>query len=164
MKSSPTTPAAPAAPPSEEAAVRFDLARFLPYNLVCLASAMSSEWAEVYGARHGLTTAEWRVLAHLSQEPAVSVREIHRRVDMDKPRITRAAQRLAAAGLIDRAGSQTDRRLVSLSLTEAGRALMAELIPLALEAEREAVSVLSPDEAQTFERLIGKLLAARRDG
>lgn len=139
----------------------FDLAAFLPYRLARLAGAVSAELAEVYGARHGLGLAEWRVLAHLSQEEAVSVREIHRRVDLEKPRITRAAQRLAAAGLVSRAEGAEDRRLVSLALTEAGRSLMDELIPLALSAEREALAALSPQEAREFGRLVDKLLAAR---
>ena len=139
----------------------FDLGAFLPYRLARLAAAVSREVAEVYGERHGLSVAEWRVLAHLSQQAAVSVREIHRRGDMDKPRITRAAQRLAAAGLVSRAEGAQDRRLVALSLTPAGRALMAEAIPPALDAEAAALRALSPQEAETFGRLVDKRLAAR---
>ncbi|MEM6745708.1 MAG: MarR family winged helix-turn-helix transcriptional regulator [Pseudomonadota bacterium] len=157
--------AADVAPGAPRGAARggpaFDLAAFLPYRLARLSAAVSAELAEVYGARHGLGLAEWRVLAHLSQQEAVSVREIHRRVDLEKPRITRAAQRLAAAGLIHRAEGAGDRRLVALSLTSAGRALMDDLIPLALAAEREALSPLTPQEAETFGRLVDKLLAAR---
>jgi len=148
--------AAPAAAPD----LGFDLDAFLPYRLVRLADAVSAEFAALYGARFGLTTAEWRVLAHLSQQPAVGVREIHARVALDKPKITRAAQRLAAAGLVTKAAG-TDRRLVSLTLTPAGHALMAELVPLALAAEAEALDALTPDEAASFRDLVEKLLAAR---
>ncbi|MFO7856638.1 MAG: MarR family winged helix-turn-helix transcriptional regulator, partial [Paracoccaceae bacterium] len=122
--------------------------------------AVSAEIAALYGARFGLTIAEWRVLAHLSQEPAVGVREIHARVALDKPKITRAAQRLAAAGLVTKAPG-SDRRLISLTLTPAGHALMAELVPLALAAEAEALDALTPDEAATFRGLVEKLFAAR---
>jgi DNA-binding MarR family transcriptional regulator len=153
---------APTAPRGEtDCGPAFALGAFLPYRLARLAAAVSREVEEVYGERHGLSVAEWRVLAHLSQEEAVSVREIHRRVDMDKPRITRAAQRLAAAGLVSRAEGAQDRRLVALSLTSTGRALMAELIPPALDAETAALRALSPEETATFGRLVDKLLAAR---
>ncbi|MEO0681589.1 MAG: MarR family transcriptional regulator [Pseudomonadota bacterium] len=150
----PSGQAPPAAP--------FDLGAFLPYRLARLAEAVSAEFAEVYGDRYGLSRAEWRVLAHLSQADAVSVREIHAQVHLDKPSITRAAQRLAGAGYVRRTGSEADRRLVSLSLTREGRALMAELVPLARQAERRALAALPPAEADAFGRLVDALLAARR--
>ena len=55
----------------------------------------------------------------------ISVREVHARVDMDKSKVTRAAERLEAAGLIEKTGNPADRRLVTLALSARGRAMMA---------------------------------------
>ena len=140
-------------------APRFDLDRFLPYRLARLSAALSAEFARVYGARHGISAPEWRVLAHLSQEDGLSVREIHARAGMDKPKISRAAARLVAAGLASKKAG-ADRRLVSLTLTEAGRTLIEDLVPHAREFERRALSPLSEDEARAFSALIDKLIAA----
>lgn len=140
----------------------FALEAFLPYQLARLAAALSRDLAAEYGARFGLTIPEWRVLAHLSQADAVSVRDVHARVDLDKAAVSRAARRLADAGLVSRAEAARDRRLVALSLTEAGRALMAELAPLALEREAAALAPLSPAERETFRALLARLLAARQ--
>lgn len=135
----------------------FDLDDFLPYLVNVLGSRLSVELGAEYGRRFSISIPEWRVLAHLSQYEHVSVREIYRRVEMDKAKVSRAAARLEAAGLI-RKEVPDDRRLVALSLTDKGRALFAEIAPLALAFEQRFLEKLSPGEAATFRRLVGKLL------
>jgi DNA-binding MarR family transcriptional regulator len=109
-------------------------------------AAASGQVSRAFAARYrdefGLSIAEWRVLAHLSQAEAVSVRDIHLRVDMEKSKVSRAASRLEAAGLVAKVTSDTDRRLVALSLTEEGRALMVRLIPVALEFQADLLRKL----------------------
>ena len=120
----------------------FDLTAFLPYRLAIAAAKVSRAFSDHYTAEFGLTIPEWRVLAHLSKGGCVSVRDIHAVVDMDKPTISRAASRLGAAGLVTKVGQQQDARLVGLSLTAAGRALMARLIPMALAYQAELLAGL----------------------
>ena len=124
----------------------FVLDRFLPYQLAVAAGRTSREFSALYRDRFGIGVAEWRVLAHLSQGAPVSVREIHERVDMDKSRVSRAAARLKAAGHVTKTVNPADRRLVELALTETGRALMAEIAPLAAEFERRLASRLGASE------------------
>ena len=142
----------------------FDLSRFLPYRMNVLAGRISRQLAAVYGGQFGLTIPEWRILAHLSQLPPgsadVSVREVQARVDMDKAKVTRAAQRLAAAGLISKRANPDDRRLVRLALTETGRQRMAVLVPWVQDYETRLLDVLDADERQTFLAALDKLEAA----
>jgi DNA-binding MarR family transcriptional regulator len=137
----------------------FDLALFLPYLVNVLASRMSTELAQVYEESFGISIPEWRVIAHLSQNHEVSVREIFRRVDMDKAKVSRAAARLETRGLITKRANSDDRRLVRLSLTRKGRRLFEEIAPLALGYELDFLGRLSPREAATFRNLLDKLLA-----
>ncbi|RMF36685.1 MAG: MarR family transcriptional regulator [Alphaproteobacteria bacterium] len=143
-------------------ATPFDLAHFLPYQLSVLAARVSREFAARYSQRFGISIAEWRVLAHLSQQDAVSVREIHARVEMDKSKVSRAAQRLESAGLIEKRVPEGDRRLVALSLTDKGRALMAEIVPLARQFECELTGALGPEDAERFRELVEQLLEKAR--
>ena len=136
----------------------FALDSFLPYRLAVVAQRVSAEFAGVYGRRFGLSTAEWRVLAHLANAGPVSVREIFARVAMDKSKVSRAASRLETAGLIEKAEDPRDRRLVALSLTAAGRAVMAELVPLARDFERRLIARLAPDDRAALERILEHLL------
>jgi DNA-binding MarR family transcriptional regulator len=121
----------------------FRLDDFLPYQLAVLASRMSRDFARLYAA-FGISVPEWRVLAHLAEAGTVSVREIHARVDMDKPKVSRAAQRLEAAGLIARAAHPDDGRLVALSLTGPGRVLVARIAPLAHDYQADVLAALGP--------------------
>lgn len=126
----------------------FDLSDFLPYQLAVASSRISREFAEKYRAEFGLTIPEWRVLAHLAQSDAVSVREIHARVDMDKSKVSRAAARLEAAGLIEKRENVEDRRLLDMRLTAKGRDLIARIVPIADAFQSDLIRKLgdvSPD-------------------
>jgi DNA-binding MarR family transcriptional regulator len=139
-----------------------ELDRFLPYLVNVLASRLSRELAGVYETRFGITIPEWRVIAHLSQNRNVSVREIHERVDMDKAKVSRAAARLEAIGVIEKKVNEEDRRLVELRLTKKGSRLFAEIEPSALAYERKVLSRLSREERSSFRAVVDKLLAQPR--
>lgn len=136
----------------------FDLAAFLPYQLAAAAGRVSRAFAERYRTEFGLTIPEWRVLAHLSQSGPVSVREIHVRVDMDKSKVSRAAARLEAAGHVAKALHPGDRRLVALSLTEQGQALVARILPVALAYQANLEERLGPD-SKALRRALERLMA-----
>ena len=117
------------------------LEAFLPYRLSVLTNKISASLAAIYHERFGISIPEWRVLVHLAQPldgaETVSVRDIEARVAMEKSKVSRAATRLETSGLIEKAQDASDRRLVRLALTDKGRAMMAELLPLALAYQQE---------------------------
>ncbi|MBK4216254.1 winged helix-turn-helix transcriptional regulator [Paracoccus caeni] len=135
----------------------FALNDFLPYRLAVAASRVSRAFERRYMAEAGLSVSEWRVLAHLSQESEVSVREIQARVDMEKSKVSRAATRLEEQGLITKVVNQTDRRLVSLSLTQKGHEVMEKLIPLANRFNADLQRILGP-ESKAFHASLDRLL------
>lgn len=120
----------------------FDLDNFLPYRLAVAASHVSREFEALYRKEFGISNAEWRILAHLSQADKVSVRDIHKRVDMDKSKVSRAAARLEQAGLVEKLANRSDRRLVSLSLTTAGLDLVGRIMPMALAFQERLIQRL----------------------
>ncbi|MFC3570244.1 MarR family winged helix-turn-helix transcriptional regulator [Paracoccus simplex] len=134
----------------------FDLDGFLPYRLNVAATQVSRRFAALYAAEAGLTVPEWRVLAHLDHSGAVSVRDIHARVNLDKSMVSRAATRLQEAGLVRKSGNETDRRLVVLELTDEGRALMARLGQIAAGFQAELLAELG-DDAAALDRALTRL-------
>ena len=134
----------------------FDLSDFLPYQLAVASSRISRAFAERYRAEFGLSIPEWRVLAHLAQSDAVSVREIHARVDMDKSKVSRAAARLEAAGLIEKRENPEDRRLLDMRLTAKGRDLIARIVPIADAYQGELLALIGPN-AEGFRSGLQKL-------
>lgn len=145
------------------AEMTFELDRFLPYRLSVAAGRVSRRFARLYETESGLTNPEWRVLAHLAQAGTVSVRDIHARVDMDKSKVSRAAARLEDAGLVRKQDHETDRRLVALSLTEEGAAMMARLGAIAGAFQTELLAELGPS-AKAFEDALNRLSAAGNTG
>ena len=137
--------------------MNFDLSAFLPYQLAVVASRVSKGFAERYRAEFGLTIPEWRVLAHMAQFDAVSVREIQARVDMDKSKVSRAAARLEATGLIEKRGDPKDRRLLDMRLTDKGRDLMARITPIAETYQAELLARIGA-QAPEFRAAVLRLL------
>ena len=136
----------------------FDLDGFLPYRLSVAANRISRRFAALHQARTGLSIPEWRVLAHLDRSGAVSVRDITARVYLDKSIVSRAAARLEQAGLLCKSGHDADRRLVTLELTDQGRALMRRMGRIAGAFQADLVAELGP-EADAFDRALTRLIA-----
>jgi len=134
----------------------FDLTAFLPYQLAVASSRISKAFAERYKAELGLSIPEWRVLAHLAQSDAVSVREIHARVDMDKSKVSRAAARLEEGGLIEKRENPDDRRLLDMRLTPKGREVIARIVPIADAYQAEILASLG-NHAPEFRAALLKL-------
>ena len=124
----------------------FELSQFLPYQLAVLAERVSRRLSVEYGRTHGLNVAEWRVLVHLMRRREVSVREIHERVNLDKPRVSRAVKRLEAAGLVEKAAAEDDARLVAISLTAKGMRVLDDILPSARDVEANLLAGLSSAE------------------
>jgi len=139
----------------------FDLNGFLPYQLAVLSSRVSHGFSTLYKQKFGISIAEWRVVAHLSQSDKVSVREIHARVDMDKSKVSRAASRLEVNGYVSKSVNPDDGRLVTLSLTQKGRDMVAELTPMAEAYEASVLTNLDVDAA-AFRDALEKLLQDRK--
>ena len=109
----------------------FDLNAFTPYRLAVAAAQLSEDLSRQYKDRFGISIPEWRVLVHVSAGGQISVRDVETRAAMEKSKVSRAASRLVAKGYVEKTTNDHDRRLVQLQLTEAGRDLMKDLLPLA---------------------------------
>ena len=136
----------------------FVLDDFLPYQLAVVAERVSRQFARHYKEMFGLSRAEWRVVAHLSQQSSVSVREIAARAELDKSKVSRAVSRLEAQGYISKESSSFDRRLVVLTLTDKGRAMVDALTPIAQGYQDEVLRDLGTD-AEAFRRALSRLMA-----
>lgn len=137
----------------------FDLDGFTPYLSAVVAKILSESLAREYQDRFGISIPDWRVLVHLSRSDGTSVRDIERRVAMEKSKVSRAVARLEGRGLVVKRQSEDDKRLLRLSLTAAGWALMRELLPLA-DAFQSRIRASLGEDFDAFERGLASL---RRD-
>lgn len=143
--------------PDAGATVILDLERFLPYQLSVLSNVVSQEIAQAYHERFGLAVTEWRIIAVLGRFPGLSAVGVAERSAMDKVAVSRAVASLLERGLLHREVDGDDRRRSVLELSDAGRAVHAQVAPAALEYERGLLSVLSAGEREQFSRVLDKL-------
>ncbi len=132
------------------------LAGFLPYQLSVASNAVSSLIAERYRKRFALKIPEWRVMAVLGDAGSMTQRDLTAATVMDKVAVNRAVKVLEERGLVGRVPNPGDGRSHLLELTGEGRAIHAEVMPLAQGIERELLEGLAAEEeALLLRRLAG---------
>jgi DNA-binding MarR family transcriptional regulator len=143
-----------ARPTSAATLTTLTLERFLPYRLVVLADTVSRALATVYEQRFDVSIAEWRVIANLGRFGALSAGDLAAHSNLDKPKVTRALQRLLERGLISRAIEKNDRRQSRIALTRQGQTLFRDIARLALAWEKDWLATLSAADRKALDRLI----------
>jgi DNA-binding MarR family transcriptional regulator len=135
----------------------FDLERFLPFRLSVLGNRVTRAVARAYGPRFQMSAPEWRTLAVLGRYGAMSAQDVGVHTAMDKVRVSRAVTRLAGRRCITRRTDSRDRRRAILDLTEEGRAVYDDIVPVALAVEAQLVADLSAAERAALDAAIRKL-------
>ena len=109
-----------------EPAVMEDL--FL-YHLARLLSAAGSMVVRLCEGGHGITRREWRMIGLLADHGPLPPSRLAELAQLDRTRTSRAVTALTAKGLVQRQTQAGDARRALVRLSEAGRALHAELFP-----------------------------------
>lgn len=133
---------------------------FIPCRLSNLSQTVSKSIAAIYSSRFGLSAAEWRIIVVLGRYPGLSAVEVAEHTQLDKVAVSRAVTKLLKSGRIDRKFADFDRRRSILNLSEEGRALLAEIAPMALDFEDRLLDDLSEVELAVFNRVMDKLFVA----
>ena len=138
----------------DEGEARLRLDDHLPHALRLTADATSRLIARAYEDRFGLSVPEWRLMAWLAEAGPAAQTEIARRTAMDGASVQWAAEGLARRRDIDTGDNGR------LTLTAPGRALYAQIAPLALAYEATLLTGFSPGEAAALKLLLARLRAA----
>jgi DNA-binding MarR family transcriptional regulator len=136
------------------------LDQFLPYRLSIASNAVSDAIATAYRTLFGLRIPEWRLIAVLAEDGALSQQALCGRTRMDKVTVSRAAIALADRRLVERTPNPEDQRSHLLTLTGEGWALYEQVAPKALELERRVFDGIEPEEIEAFRAMLARLEAA----
>ncbi|MCT4655346.1 MAG: MarR family transcriptional regulator [Cohaesibacter sp.] len=143
---------APVAPLAAEEA--FTLDNFLPYRMLASAQAISKRMARVLADEWDMSLAEWQVLASLSRDGAVSVREVEPRTLLDTVAVSRAAKRLTDRKLLRRDVNKQDKRLVVLKPTKKGRDIASAIGLKVMELEGEFLKGMNVQDRIRLSQLL----------
>jgi MarR family 2-MHQ and catechol resistance regulon transcriptional repressor len=130
------------------------------YGRLQRAAAVTAAAADASLARFGLSASQLGVLETLDQRGPLHQQEIARTLGRSKAQMTAIIDALEKRGLVRRERHATDRRYTTVTLTDEGRALLAEAAPVRGEAVLEAMRALSGDQRTRLARLCRRLIRA----
>ena len=139
------------------------LSEFLPYLLSVTSNAVSGRISQEYRTRFGLKVPEWRVMAVLGDMGEMTQRELTAFTLMDKVAVNRACKELEERSLAVRQPNSKDGRSHLLDLTDEGRRMHGEIMPLALEMERRLFAQFDEDEITAFKSMLLRIKEGVRD-
>jgi DNA-binding MarR family transcriptional regulator len=126
---------------------RLPLDSWLPYRLSFIVNHVSARLHTFCYERFGMSAAAWRVMAHLGDDSQpMSAKDVAERAAMDSVSVTRALNQLEKLGFLIRRIDTEDRRRVTLRLSKKGQVAYEEIVPVAMQAERDILKGLSREE------------------
>jgi DNA-binding MarR family transcriptional regulator len=128
-----------------------------------LLGALALEAAGALAAVHepvGQGGAAAAALVTIDAYPGRTIEQLRAPLGLSQPGAVRLVERLTAAGWVDRAGSR-GRRGFELRLTDAGQAVVDEVLMRRRAALEELLAPLAGPERAQLETLLEKLLADR---
>ena len=114
-------------------------------------------------ARHGLTTAQFDVLATLQQGDGITQQELSERLLVTKGNVCGLIDRAEAAGWVERRPDPEDRRANRLFLTESGCQRLAETLPDHHAVIEKLLGPLGPGKLQGFVDILDDLIQAAEE-
>ena len=137
---------------SDEDLLPFELTHKVRDSCLCLdvqrtARALARRYDEALRPI-GLTNGQFSILMSLNRPRPPAIRDIARLLAMDRTTLTAALKPLERRGLLTVSVAEGDRRSRHLALTAAGRALMAEAVPLWMNAQVETERLLAASDVE----------------
>jgi DNA-binding MarR family transcriptional regulator len=114
-------------------------------------------WRRAVVDRTGLPFSRIRILRRLASQP-MTVKEVAEAATIDAPAATVAVNDLEARGLVDRQPHPDNRRCKLVSLTEAGRDVIAVLDDTDDPAPA-ALAALDEQDLQALQRILARLIS-----
>ena len=127
----------------------------------------SAETTVARATRHlasaGLTSSQYGVLDILFHLGPLPLGQIAEKILKSEGNMTTVVDNLERRGLVRRERNERDRRVVTLSLTEAGRHVIEKILPQHIQAIVDEMNVLTAEEQETLSRLCRKVGIQKHD-
>ena len=138
---------------------RLQLDDFLPYLINRVGVALVARFTERALARHRVTIDMWRVLAALSDDGSQRQVDLAGMTSIEASTISRLVTRLVHRELVNRSRSRTNGREVVVELTARGKALVNQLIPVALAVESSAIGAVGAKDLARIKQVLNSMYA-----
>ena len=130
------------------------------YALLQRAAEAAAAQVEAVMQPHGVSPSQGALLEALAAHGPQHQQELATRLARSKAQLTALAEALEAKGLVHRERHATDRRYVTVTLTDAGRALLAVVEPARAQVVVDVMGVLEPKQRSRLAKACRRLLQA----
>ncbi len=105
-----------------------------------------------------VTPEQWSVLGSLWEREGVHQSRLAEKTEKDRHNITRILDLMEKRRLIQRKADRNDKRCQRIYLTEAGKELELELIPIAADFLDQAFDRLTDKDVSALKRILGQIM------
>jgi MarR family transcriptional regulator for hemolysin len=130
--------------------------REILFQLSDVARAMRT-YIDQCARRHGMTRAQWGVLARLEREEGMTQAELAESLEMQPISLARLIDRLCDQRLVERRPHPRDRRANRLYLTPKGRATLERLVPLGRRISGDVLASFGEAEASELLQQLNRI-------
>lgn len=134
---------------------------FLTTRLSALMTALRRQMTTPYASQFGLSVPEWRVLSLIAHAGTLSFGDLVVQSTSDKALVSRTVRLLEGRGLIEVGpDGEAAKKRIACTITAQGKALHAQVMPIARKRQAEVIRALTPEERTVFFAAVEKLQAA----
>lgn len=142
---------------------KLELNQYMPCQLAELSNSIIRSVADLFEDWYDISITEWKVMVTVAEHPGLSGVSVAEFAGLDTVAVSRAVTTLMDAGRINREFGREDRRRSILSLSDEGRALYNEVLPVAIRLQASLLDGLTDEERIVFVKAIKKLTDRSND-
>jgi len=131
--------------------------QYLSFKISVLYRLMVRRSARFLNSKYDLSVSEWWTLGQLAVNSPGTVSGIVELTQNDKAQVSRAVTMLIQKELVRKEHNPEDKRSSLLYLTEKGRSLYDEVLPMRQKTQNLILEQLTEEEREVTERAIVKL-------
>ena len=135
---------------------RLDLRATLPYLLGRAGTGLADAFNEEM-RQYGISLQVWRILASLLWRDRQRITELALNTSIEVSTVSRLVAANVRRGLLTRQRAGDDARSVEIALTDSGRELVQQVVPIFRLYERVALAGIDEADVQTLKRLLVKV-------
>lgn len=128
-----------------------------PFYLLNRAASRYNVTLEAQLRRIGVDIPTWRALMVLGDREPLAIGQVAKSAAINLSTMMRIVERMAKAGLVETATSETDGRVTEIRMTPEGRAKLAEARAVAAPLYEKIISGFSASEFSKMLELLGRL-------
>ncbi|WP_346939003.1 MarR family transcriptional regulator [uncultured Clostridium sp.] len=106
---------------------------------------------------HGTTRVQWIALFYIGKAGEISQKELSDYMDIKESSMVRLIDRMEKEELVERRKDSEDRRISKIILTDRGKFLKEELMPIGQEFQNDVVKGISKENLEVFKEVLQRM-------